>query len=50
MKTRPSSIPAKSVPGDASEPVELTGVELTMVAGGLNPQPLPPRVDHEMQA
>jgi hypothetical protein len=50
MKTRPSSIPAKSVLGDASEPAELTGVEQTMVAGGLNPQPLPPRVDPEMRA
>jgi hypothetical protein len=50
MKTRPSTIPAKVVPNDASAPVELTGVELTSVGGGLNPQPLPPRVDPAMRA
>jgi hypothetical protein len=50
MKTRPSIIPEKAVPDDASSPVELTGVELTMVAEGLNPQPLPPRVDPTMRA
>ncbi len=50
MHSRPSTIPAKSVPDDTSEPTELTGVELTMVAGGINPQPLPPREDLEMRA
>lgn len=50
MRTRPSTVPAKVVPDDASAPVELTGAELTMVAGGLNPQPLPPRVDPAMRA
>jgi hypothetical protein len=50
MKTRPSTIPAKSVPDDVSAPTELTGAQLTLVAGGLNPQPLPPRVDPEMRA
>ncbi len=49
MKTRPSTIPAKAVLDDASAPAELTRVELTMVAGGLNPQPLPPRVDPAMR-
>jgi hypothetical protein len=50
MKTRPSTILAKVVPDDAPAPVQLTGAELTMVAGGLNPQPLPPRVDPAMRA
>ncbi len=50
MKARPSTIPTKAVPNDTSAPAELSGVELTMVAGGLNPQPLPPRVDPAMRA
>jgi hypothetical protein len=50
MKTRASTVPAKAVSDDASAPVELTGVQLTMVAGGLNPQPLPPFVEPEMRA
>ena len=49
MKTEPSTIPARSVQDDAFEPAELTAVELAMVAGGLNPQPLPPRVDPELR-
>ncbi len=49
MTTRPSSNPAKAVPGGASAIGELTGVELALVAGGLNPQPLPPRVDPAMR-
>jgi hypothetical protein len=49
MKTRPSTVPTTAVPEVASAPVELTEVELTMVAGGLNPQPLPPFVDPEMR-
>jgi hypothetical protein len=50
MKMRPSTILAKVVPDNASPPVQLTEAELTMVAGGLNPQPLPPRVDPAMRA
>jgi len=42
METRPSTAPATD---DVSAPVELTAAELTMVTGGLNPQPLPPVVD-----
>jgi hypothetical protein len=49
MKNKLSAILARSVQDNASELVELTAVELTMVAGGLNPQPLPPRVDPEMR-
>ena len=50
MKTRLPTIPVPAMPDDASAPVELTGVELKMVAGGLNPQPLPPREDPPMRA
>ena len=49
METRPSTVPVKSTLDDVSEPTELTGVELTTVAGGLNPQPLPPFVEPEMR-
>jgi hypothetical protein len=34
--------PSKSKP-DTSKVIELTGAALAHVAGGLNPQPLPPR-------
>jgi hypothetical protein len=50
MQSRSSTIPTTAVPNDASMPAELTGVELILVAGGLNPQPLPPRVEPEMRA
>jgi hypothetical protein len=49
MTTRASNIPAKEVPSDASVIKELAGAELAMVTGGLNPQPLPPRVDPAMR-
>ena len=46
METSASTTPATDhVPA----PVELTAAELTMVTGGLNPQPLPPIVDREMR-
>jgi hypothetical protein len=42
METSPSTTRATD---HLLEPVELTAAELTMVSGGLNPQPLPPIVD-----
>jgi hypothetical protein len=34
---------------DNTAPVELDAAELEMVTGGINPQPLPPRSDPELQ-
>jgi hypothetical protein len=39
MQTQTASLPKP----DTDKLVELSGVALTQVAGGLNPQPLPPR-------
>jgi hypothetical protein len=36
-------------PRRASAPVELTEAELRVVAGGLNPQPLPPFVEPKLR-
>jgi hypothetical protein len=49
METFQPPKPALPAPDDASALVELTGAELTMAAGGLNPQPLPPHEDPEMR-